>query len=148
MYSRKKGKAGSKRPLITAKPGWVTLSAKEAEMLVAKLAKEGKTSSMIGMILRDSYGVPRVPEVCNKTITKILTEKNLVHQIPDDLRSLLRRTLQIRKHMTENRQDMTAKRGLALTESKIGRLVKYYKRTQRIPWTWKYDPDKIKLYVE
>ena len=60
----------------------------------------------------------------------------------------MRRALLIRKHMEENHKDMSAKRGLQLTESKIGRLVKYYKKTGKVEWGWKYDPEQIKIYVE
>lgn len=148
MHSRKRGLSGSTRPLNKVKPSWVTQSPKEIEMLIAKLAKEGKTASMIGLILRDSYGVPDVQVLCGKSISQIISDKGLAHQIPDDLRSLLRRALQIRKHLQENHKDMTANRGLQLTESKIGRLVKYYKKTEKLPWSWKYDPEQIKIYVE
>ena len=148
MYSRRKGASGSKKPLSTSKPAWVGMSSKEIEMLIAKLAKEGKNASMIGMILRDTYGVPSVHTICDKTITQILKDKNLLHQIPDDLRALLRRALKIRKHMEENKHDMTGKRGLQLTEAKIGRLVKYYKRSEKLPFEWKYNPEQIKIYVE
>ncbi len=148
MHSRKRGNSGSKKPLSKTKPSWVTQSPKEVEMLIAKMAKEGKSSSMIGMILRDSYGVPDVAVLCGKNISQIVEEKNLQHKIPDDLRALLRRALLIRKHMEENHKDMSAKRGLQLTESKIGRLVKYYKKTGKVEWGWKYDPEQIKIYVE
>ena len=52
------------------------------------------------------------------------------------------------KHMTKNHKDTTALRGIQLTESKIKRLVKYYKRSGRLPEDWKYEPDKIRLYLE
>ena len=41
MYSGKRGKSGSKKPLKKTAPSWVRLSAKEAEMLIVKMAKEG-----------------------------------------------------------------------------------------------------------
>ena len=43
---------------------------------------------------------------------------------------------------------MTAKRGFQLTESKINRLVKYYKKTNKMPKDWKFDRAKAKLLVE
>ena len=43
---------------------------------------------------------------------------------------------------------MPAKRGLELTESKIRKLVKYYKKTKKLESDWKYDPDKIRLLIE
>ena len=51
-------------------------------------------------------------------------------------------------HLLENKKDMPAKRGLQLTESKILRLVKYYKKTGRIDSNWNYNPNQIKMYIE
>lgn len=148
MYSRKKGKSSSKKPLSKSTPSWMTHKAKEVEMLVLKVAKEGKPASMIGLVLRDSYGIPDVKAVSGKSITKILEEKKLAPKIPEDLMSLIKRAIAIRKHIEENKQDMTALRGLQLTESKVKRLVKYYKRIKKIPVDWKYDVKSVKLYAE
>lgn len=148
IYSRKKGKSGSKKPLIKAKLSWMRYNPKEIELLVVKLAKEGKPASLIGLVLRDSYGIPDVKAIAGKSITKILNEKKLAPKIPEDLMAVIKRSIVIRKHMEENKQDMTALRGLQITESKIKRLVKYYKRAKKLPVDWKYDVKSIKLYVE
>ena len=50
--------------------------------------------------------------------------------------------------MEKNHKDNTALRGIQLTESKIKRLIKYYKKSGRLPEDWKYEPEKIKLYIE
>jgi len=147
MHSRNKGNSGSHPPLNAAKPTWVRHSEKEVELLVAKLAKEGKTASEIGLLLRDSYGVPSVKLVAGKTIRQILEEKNLAGELPEDLNALIRRSVILRKHLSTNKQDMGAKRGLQLTESKIKRLAKYYKQIGRLDPLWKYDPANIKLYL-
>ncbi|MFH1010517.1 MAG: 30S ribosomal protein S15 [bacterium] len=148
MYSRRKGKSGSTRPSSPQKPGWAPIKGKEIEMLVVKLAKEGKKPSVIGTLLRDIYGIPSVKLITKKTIHDILKEKQVLPEIPEDLMALMRRSVLIRKHLAENKKDMTAKRGLQLTESKIGRLVRYYKTTKKLPQDWKYDPEKIKLVVQ
>lgn len=148
MHSRKKGKAGSKRPAKRTKPSWVSYSAKEVEMLIIKLAKEGKTASQIGLTLRDNYGIPDVSKVVNKRITDVLKEKELLPNIPEDLMALIRKNILIKKHIGSNKKDMTARRGLDLTDSKIRRLVKYYKRNGRLAADWKYDPEKIRLLIE
>ena len=148
MYSRKKGKSGSKKPLTKTKLSWMRYKPKEIELLVVKLAKEGKPASLIGLVLRDSYGVPDVKSIAGKTITKILNEKKLSPKIPEDLMAVIKKSIAIRKHMEENRQDMTALRGLQATESKIKRLVKYYKKAKKLPVDWKYDVKSLKLYAE
>jgi len=148
MHSRKRGKAGSKKPLAKSKPSWLRHKPKEIELLIVKLAKEGKPASLIGLILRDSYGIPDVKATAGKTISQLLKEKNLAPKLPEDLMALIKKSISIRKHREENKQDMTSLRGLQLTESKIKRLVKYYKKAKRLPVDWKYDAKSIKLHVE
>lgn len=148
MHSRKKGKAGSKKPLKQEKPTWIRYKPKEIELLIVKLAKEGKSSSEIGIILRDVYGIPDVKLILGKKITQVIAEKNLLKELPEDLIALMRRAVYIRKHLETNKQDMTAKRGLQLTDSKINRLIKYYKKAGKIPIEWKLDPSKLKMYTE
>ncbi|MBR9703495.1 30S ribosomal protein S15 [Candidatus Woesearchaeota archaeon] len=148
MHSRKRGKSGSSKPASPSVPTWLPLKQKEIEMLILKLSKEGVPPSRIGLTLRDQYGVPDVKLVTGKTITKILEAKNIKADIPEDLMALIRKAVLIRKHLEENHKDQPGKRGLKLTESKILRLSKYYKGTERLPKTWKYDPETIKLQVD
>ena len=148
MHSRNKGNSGSKRPLKPSKPTWMRYKSKELEMLVVKLAKEGKTSSKIGIILRDSYGVPDVYQLTGKTITQLMAEKKLLPELPEDLFSLMKQAAMVRKHVEAHKQDMTALRGLQLTESKMGRLAKYYKKVGKIPVDWKYSPQELKILIE
>jgi len=148
MHSRKKGKAGSKKPMKKTLPTWIRYKEKELELLILKLSKEGKTSSQIGIILRDTYGIPDIRVIAKKRITAILKEKNLVEEIPEDLMALIKKSVSITKHLEANRQDITAKRGMQLTESKIKRLVKHYKRSGRIESKWKFDPEKARMFVE
>lgn len=148
MHTRKKGRAGSKRPLKKTKPTWLRYAPKEIELLIAKLAKEGKTPSEIGIFLRDGYGVPNVEIIAGKTVTEILKEKNLVKELPQDVIDLMKRSVAIKKHLAAHTHDMTALHGSQLVECKMKRLIKYYKRSGRIPVDWKYDPSKVKMYTE
>ena len=146
MHSRKKGKAGSKRP--TATPKWVTYKNKEVERLVIKLRKDGLETSAIGRVLRDQYGIPSVRAITKKTITQILEENNLLLKIPEDLLNLLKKAVNLRDHMAKNKKDYTSKRGLELLESKIRRLIKYYVKNKKLPADFKYEPERAKLLVE
>lgn len=148
MYSGAKGKSGSTRPSKRVQQSWVRYTEKEVELLIVKMAKDGKTASQIGMILRDTYGIPDIRAITNRRVTKILGDKKLLAQIPEDLMAMIRKTLKVRKHMDKNKQDMSAKRGMHLADSKIKRLVKYYKRIGKLPTDWKYDLESMKLYVE
>ena len=148
MHSGKKGKAGSKKPVKKVLPTWVRYTDKEIKLLIAKLAKEGKTSSQIGIILRDTYGIPDIRLVTKQRITKLLKEKEMQPELPEDLMALIKKNVRITKHIEANKQDETAKRGLSLTASKINRLVKYYKRSGRLASEWKYDPTKARMFLE
>ncbi len=148
MHSRKRGKSGSTNSVSKVAPRWVKYKSDEVEKLVVKLSKEGKSTSEIGIILRDSYGIPNVKIITNKKINKILEGNNLISNVPEDLRNLMTRVIAVMKHLEKNRKDKTAKRGLQLTESKIRRLVKYYKNSGRLPKEWKYSRDKINLLLK
>ena len=146
-YSGAKGKAGSKRPIKKVVQAWTRYGAKEVEMLIVKLNKEGQAPSQIGLHLRDVYGVPDVKTLCKKSITQVLADKKVLNPLPEDLMALLKKLILVKKHLDENRQDKVSLRGLQITESKIQRLVKYYKGTGRLAKDWTYDVNKAKLYV-
>ena len=147
MHSRKKGNAGSTKP-VEKKASWVSYKPNEIEALIVKLAKQGNTTSQIGLILRDSYGIPDVKIILKKKIAQVLKEKKLNKSLPDDLYSLVERDIALMKHLEANHKDMTAKRGMQLTESKIKRLIKYYKKKGLIDQKFIYDRNKAKLLLE
>ncbi len=148
MHSRKKGQSGSTQPVEKQVPSWVKYSAKEIELLIAKYAKEGKAPSQIGIYLRDEYGIPDVKLLTGKSITQILGEKDLIKRFPEDLMALFKKVFAIQEHLQANHKDEPAKRGLTLTQSKILRLVRYYKRTDRLDKAWNYDPKQLRMYIE
>lgn len=148
LYSKKKGKSRSKRPAKRAKPSWVGYDAKTVEQLVVKLAKTGIPASQVGLVMRDSYGVPDVKAVTTKRVTTILSEHNIPRKLPDDLIALIKKDISIVKHIEGHKKDGPSLRGLILTESKIGRLANYYKRTGKLPGGWKFDRAKAKLLIE
>lgn len=148
MHSRKKGKSASKKPLEDKKTTWQRYDKKEASLLVLKLAKEQKTPSQIGLILRDSYGIPDIKKITNKTLNEILKENNLSQKLPEDVTNLIKKSIKIQKHLETNKKDQPSIRGLHLTESKIRRLAKYYKRNNKLPPSWRYTREKVKLLIE
>ncbi|HLC57545.1 MAG TPA: 30S ribosomal protein S15 [Candidatus Nanoarchaeia archaeon] len=147
MYSRRKGKSKSTRPLKKGKPGWLRYQKEEVEQLIVKMAKAGKRKSEIGMILRDSYGIPDAKIVIEKKIGGFLEEQKISEKLPDDLVNLIKRDIVLMKHIGKQKDDQTAKRGLLITGSKIHRLVKYYKANKRLPGNWKYDREQAQLLV-
>lgn len=148
MYSRKRGKSKSTRPVRRVRPSWLSYDEKTIEQLVVKLAKQGKSASQIGVVLRDSYGVPDVRAATGRSVGEVLVVNGLGGGLPDDLRALIRRDIGVLKHVGLNRKDMVARRGVVLTGSRIHRLVRYYKRVGRLPVDWVYDRSKAKVLVE
>jgi len=148
MHARKRGKSGSKKPAVKAKPDWVEADKREIESLIVKLAKEGMTGSAIGRELRDQYGIPRVKDVMGKTVTAVLKAQKEAPEYPEDLLSLIKKAVFLRKHLDKNPKDTHNTRGLALIESKIRRLQKYYKRKKVLPADWYYKPEEASMLVK
>ena len=147
LHSRKKGKSGSTRPARLEKPAWIERSAEEVEAEVIKNAKKGFTKSIIGMRLRDAYGVPLTKVITGKKIGQILQENGISDPLPEDLKDLIKKALQIRNHLEKNFKDLDSKKGLQRTESKIYRLIKYYKKKKVLAQDFKYDSNKIRTLV-
>lgn len=142
MYSGKKGKSGSKKPSVSTPKPWLTYTPAEVEQLIVKLAKSGKASAQIGGILRDSYGIPDVSKLINKSILAVMKEHKLTTPLPEDLTFLIKKQLILIKHFEKNKQDGPARRGVLLAESRINRLIKYYKRTKVLPSDWTYTKEQ------
>ena len=139
MYTRKKGRSGSTRPVSKRPPSWCKYTPEEVESLVVKLAKEeGTPPSRIGAILRDRYGIPLVKPITGKKMGKILEEAGLKPELPEDLQRLMMKAARLKRHLEKNKKDYHNKRALALIESKIHNLSKYYKRVGVLPEDWKY----------
>lgn len=148
MYSRRKGKAGSKKPVAKRTPAWLTYSPKEVEQIVIKVAKTEKSPARVGTILRDTYGLPSVKTITQRSITQLLSENKINPRLPEDIASLLKRIIALQKHMEQHKKDQTCRRGLNLTESKLKRLAEYYKRRKLLPKDWAYRREKAKLLLE
>ncbi|MBY8981846.1 MAG: 30S ribosomal protein S15 [Candidatus Lokiarchaeota archaeon] len=147
LHSRKKGKSGSTRPARLERPVWIEHSAEEVEAEVVKQAKKGFTKSKIGINLRDAYGVPLTKIITGKKIGQILEENGLKDPLPEDLKDLIKKSLRIRNHLENNFKDLGSKKGLQRTESKIYRLIKYYKKKKVLAQDFKYDSTKIRTLV-
>ena len=146
MYSRRKGKSGSKKPVQKIAP-WVTYKPEELEEIVVKLAKQGYQSAQIGTILRDQYGVPDVALACGKKILKIVESAGHAPSIPEDIGKLIEKAVRLRKHIGNNKKDVHNGHSLHLCESKIRRLAHYYRREGRLPRDWMYSPETAEMLI-
>jgi len=147
IHAGRRGKSGSKRIYRDSPPEWVEMSAEEVEKKVVELYNEGYEPSMIGMILRDRYGIPSVKQVTGKKIQRILREKGVEIKYPEDLKSLIKKAIKLREHLANHKKDKHNMRGLQLIEAKIWRLSCYYKEKGILPAHWKYDPEKLKIEI-
>lgn len=133
---------------MALEPDWIEYSTEEIEELILKLTKEGNSTSKIGVILRDQYGISDVKAVTGMKITQILENHDQGLEYPEDLMNLIRKAVNVRDHLEENPKDLHTRRGLQLMESRIRRLVKYYVREGVLPQGWRYEPKKAALLVK
>jgi small subunit ribosomal protein S15 len=147
MHTRRKGQAGSKKPYRAEPAKWSNTNKDEIEKTILQLATQGKSSSEIGMSLRDRYGVPDVTLVTGKKIVAILKENKQALAIPEDIRNLILKVLDLKKHIDKNPKDVHNKRAYNNMVSKIRRLEKYYHREGVLPEEWKFSTQKAEMLI-
>jgi small subunit ribosomal protein S15 len=144
MHTRRRGSSSSDKPVADEPPEWSDVDADDVEARIVELAEQGYEPSQIGMKLRDEgvkgTPVPNVKLATGKKVTTILEEHDAGSDLPEDLTNLMERAIRLRRHMEENPQDAQNKRALQNTESKIRRLVKYYRGDELDEeFTYSYD---------
>ena len=138
LHTHNHGKSHSIRPIDPKKPDWVKQTNEEIEGLIIKYAKEGMTTSQIGMKLRDQHAIPLVKPIIKKGIKEVLLENKLNSEIPEDLNNIVMKAVNLQKHLKENRSDNRNTRALELVEAKVHRLSTHYKKNGNIDQKWKY----------
>jgi len=138
LHTHNHGKSHSIRPIDPKKPDWVKQTNEEIEGLIIKYAKEGMTTSQIGIKLRDQHAIPLVKPIINKGIKEVLLENKLNPEIPEDLNNIVMKAVNLQKHLKENRSDNRNTRALELVEAKVHRLSTHYKKIGEIDQKWKY----------
>ncbi len=144
MHTRRRGQSGSDRPAADEPPEWSDVDADEIEERVVELAEQGHDPAVIGLKLRDEgvkgTPVPDVKLATGKKVTEILEENDAKGDLPEDLRNLMERAVGLREHVEEHPQDAQNRRALQNTESKIRRLVNYYRGDELDEdFTYSYD---------
>jgi small subunit ribosomal protein S15 len=134
MHTRRRGTSGSDKPATDEPPEWSDVDADAIEERVVELADQGYDPSHIGVKLRDEgvqgTPVPDIKAATGKKVTEILAENDAAPELPEDLHNLLEKAVNLNEHMEENGQDYQNKRALQNVESKIRRLVSYYRGDQ------------------
>jgi len=148
QHTRKTGKSGSLRPLVAKNTKW-EVSKKAVENAVETQAKQGKSTSEIGSILRDSYGVPDAKKVLDTGIASYLKEKDIIKkdEFPEDLKNLLTKAIAMHTHLQINNHDAHNRNNFLRVKSKVKRLLKYYQRKKYMPKKWIFTIENAKLII-
>ncbi len=141
MHTRRKGSSKSSHVNRKTPPEWSETSPQDIEKIVVKLRNQGLSSSVIGVMMRDKYGVPDVEVATGKKIVQILKENKLASELPEELQNLINKAVRLKEHLSGSPKDLHNKRSLHNTESKIRRLVSYYRREGVLPASWEYQQE-------
>ncbi|MDZ7702088.1 MAG: 30S ribosomal protein S15 [Halobacteriales archaeon] len=147
MHTRRRGTSGSDKPVTDDPPEWSDVEAEAVEERVVELAEEGYSPSEIGLKLRDAgvdgTPVPDVSLATGKKIGEILEEHDAAGELPEDLEHLLEKAVRLNEHVRANGQDHQNKRALQNVESKVRRLVNYYRGDElAVDFTYTYENAK------
>lgn len=148
IQTRGKGQSSSRRPIKSKNPTWVPIEGKEVEELIVKYRRDGDSGAKIGLKLRDLHAVPSIKLATGKNMNAILTQHQLVTEVPDDLMALMRKAVNLDRHLEKNRKDTHNRHALHNVEAKIRRLVGYYQSRGTLPSSWRYSLSSAKLIVE
>jgi small subunit ribosomal protein S15 len=108
------------------------------EELVVKYGKDGTPMSQIGIKLRDQHAIPLVRPIVKKSVKKILDESGIKQEIPEDLNNIVKKALNLQRHLKSHNSDKRNVRSLELVEAKVHRISTYYKKKGDLPQNWKY----------
>lgn len=70
--------SSSALPYRRSPPSWLKTSPEEVCDMIRKLAKKGMTPSQIGVLLRDSHGIPQVKNVTGNKVLRILKSSGML----------------------------------------------------------------------
>ena len=109
------------------KPVWLKYTEKEVEDIILNIVKNQPelTSEKIGLILRDTYGIPKT-KIYGIKISEVL-KKAGQYQDPT-LINLEKKTEKIESHLEKNKQDKRAMREKARVFSQLRKIKKYLKQ--------------------
>lgn len=93
MHTPGKGISSSALPYSRRAPSWLKTTPTDVVDQIHKLARRGMTPSQIGVVLRDSHGIPQVRFVTGNKILRILKAGGLAPEIPEDLYHLIKKVL-------------------------------------------------------
>ncbi|KAI9502996.1 ribosomal S13/S15 N-terminal domain-containing protein [Coemansia spiralis] len=106
MYTPGKGISKSAIPYRRTPSSWVKSTPEDVCEQICKLARKGVSPSQIGVVLRDSQGIPLVSSITGTKIVRILRANGLAPALPEDLYCLIKKAVSVRKHLSATTRTM------------------------------------------
>lgn len=112
------------------KPVWLKYTEQEVKDIILSLVKKDPdlTSEKIGLVLRDTYGIPKV-SLYNLKIGKVLQEADAYTN--PDLKNISKKVEKLEKHITTNKQDKRTHRALTITKAKLKKTNEYLAKKEK-----------------
>jgi len=106
------------------KPVWLKYTEDEVKEIILKIAEKNPemTAEKIGLVLRDSYGIPNV-KIYGFKISEVL-KKSGKYESPD-LKNLTKKAENLKKHTGIHKHDQRTKRALIITKAKLKKITEY-----------------------
>jgi small subunit ribosomal protein S15 len=111
----------------TEKPAWLKLKEEDLKKIIVELAKKYQPAQ-IGLVLRDSYGVPRT-RLYGKKLSHYLKELGIDSN--PDLENAETKVEKIKEHLKSNVTDKKAKHKLQKAQSRLNILKKYFSKRNK-----------------
>jgi len=113
-----------------AKPVWLKYTEQEVKDIILALAKKDPslTAEKIGLILRDTYGIPKT-SIYGFKISQVLKEAN-IYENPDKI-NLAKKVEKLEEHYKENKQDKKTHRALMITRAKLKKNKDYLAKKEK-----------------
>jgi small subunit ribosomal protein S13e len=109
-----KGISSTVTPFRRKCPKWVFHSPKAIVELIVTMAKKGLSPSKIGVLIRDREAVPSIKLLTGQKIYRILKKNGCAPEIPEDIYCLIKKAVNIRRHLEKSKKDKDAKYRLIL----------------------------------
>ena len=122
--------ARKKTAIKTDKPVWLKYTEQEVKDIILNIIKKQPelTAEKIGLILRDTYGIPKT-KIYGFKIGDVLKSSGL-YKIPE-LENLKKKVEMLESHIKKNKQDQKTKRATINTKAKLKKTKEYIEREEQ-----------------
>lgn len=106
------------------KPVWLKYTEQEVKDIILNLIKKDAklTSDKIGLILRDTYGIPK-SKIYGIKVSKVLREAGVYTN--NELTSVIKRVENIESHKAKHKHDAKAGRALIIRKARLAKIKRY-----------------------